>query len=97
VPAADARAGSNSKNTGLDKLPFFDFAANQAKASIAALAFDLVSWIQLTTLPDGHHAKAWDIKSWRYPLFATAGKIITRPAATSSCSCSLKQRLKETF
>ena len=66
------------KNTGLGKLPFFDFAANQAWADIAALAFNLVSWIQLAALPDGHHAKAWDIKRWRYRLFATAGKIITR-------------------
>ncbi|MDE8670703.1 IS1380 family transposase [Pseudarthrobacter sp. H3Y2-7] len=66
------------KNTGLGKLPFFDFAANQAWANIAALAFNLVSWIQLAALPDGHHAKAWDIKRWRYRLFATAGKIITR-------------------
>lgn len=66
------------KNTGLGKLPFFDFAANQAWANIAALAFNLVSWIQLAALPDGHHAKGWDIKRWRYRLFATAGKIITR-------------------
>ena len=66
------------KNTGLGKLPFFDFAANQAWANIAALAFNLVSWLQLAALPDGHHAKAWDIKRWRYRLFATAGKIITR-------------------
>lgn len=67
------------KNTGLGKLPFFDFAANQAAwANIAALAFNLVSWIQLAALPNGHHAKAWDIKRWRYRLFATAGKIITR-------------------
>jgi hypothetical protein len=29
-------------------------------------------------LPEGHHATAWDIKRWRYRLFATAGKIITR-------------------
>ncbi len=66
------------KNTGLGKLPFFDFAANQAWANIAALALNLVSWLQLAALPDGHHAKAWDIKRWRYRLFATAGKIITR-------------------
>jgi hypothetical protein len=38
----------------------------------------MVSWIQLTALPHDHHAKAWDIKRWRYRLFATAGKIITR-------------------
>ncbi len=37
-----------------------------------------MSWIQLAALPDGHRAKAWDIKRWRYRLFATAGKIISR-------------------
>jgi hypothetical protein len=66
------------KNTGLGKLPFFDFATNQAWADIAALASNLVSWLQLAALPHGHHAKAWDIKRWRYRLFATAGKVITR-------------------
>jgi hypothetical protein len=66
------------KNTSLGKLPFFDFAANQAWANTATLALNLLSWIQLAALPDGHPAKAWDIKRWRYRLFATAGKIITR-------------------
>jgi hypothetical protein len=66
------------KNTGLGKLPFFDFAANQAWANIAALASNLIAWLQLAALPDGHHARAWDIKRWRYRLFAIAGKIITR-------------------
>jgi hypothetical protein len=66
------------KNTGLGKLPFFDFAANQAWANIAVLAMNLVSWLQLAALPDGHQARGWDIKRWRYRLFATAGKIITR-------------------
>ncbi|MET3165385.1 UNVERIFIED_ORG: hypothetical protein ABIB19_003819 [Arthrobacter sp. UYEF10] len=37
-----------------------------------------MSWLQLAALPDGHRAKAWDIKRWRYRLFTTAGKIITR-------------------
>ncbi|MBG6182064.1 hypothetical protein IWX62_003292 [Arthrobacter sp. CAN_A1] len=66
------------KNTGLGKLPFFDFHANQAWAHIAALAMNLVSWLQLAILPAGHKARGWDIKRWRYRLFATAGKIITR-------------------
>lgn len=66
------------KNTGLGKLPFFDFAANQAWAHIAVLASNLISWLQLAALPSGDQAKGWDIKRWRYRLFATAGKIITR-------------------
>lgn len=32
----------------------------------------------LTALPTGHRATSWDIKRWRYRVFATAGKIITR-------------------
>ena len=56
------------KNTGLGKLPFFDFRANQAWANIAALAM----------LPYRHKATGWDMKRWRYRLFATVGKVITR-------------------
>lgn len=66
------------KNTGLGKLPFFDFNANQAWASIAALAMNLVAWLPLAALPSGHAARGWDVKRWRYRLFATAGKLITR-------------------
>lgn len=54
-----------------------DPGADQAWVNIAALALNLVSWLQLAALPDRHHAKAWDVKRWRYRLFATAGKIIT--------------------
>ncbi len=39
---------------------------------------NLISWIGLTALPTGHQARGWDIKRWRYRLFATAGKLITR-------------------
>ncbi|WP_026533336.1 IS1380 family transposase, partial [Arthrobacter sp. H41] len=70
------------KNTGLGKLPFFDFHANQAWANIAALAMNLVAWLQLAALPSGHQARGWDIKRWRYRLFATAGKLITRARRT---------------
>lgn len=66
------------KNTGMGKLPFFDFAANQAWTHLAVLASNLVTWLQLAALPHGHHGKGWDIKRFRYRLFATAGKIITR-------------------
>lgn len=70
------------KNTGLGKLPFYDFDANQAWVSIAALAMNLVSWLQLAALPTGHTATSWDVKRWRYRLFATAGKLITRARRT---------------
>lgn len=70
------------KNTGLGKLPFFDFNANQAWVNIASLAMNLVSWLQLSMLPNGHNARGWDVKRWRYRLFATAGKLITRARKT---------------
>lgn len=70
------------KNTGLGKLPFYDFKANQAWANIAALAMNLLSWLQLAALPTGHTATGWDVKRWRYRLFATAGKLITRARRT---------------
>jgi hypothetical protein len=84
----------DAENTGLGKLPLFDFAATQAWANVAALAFNLVSWVELAALPHAHHAKAWDIRRWRYRLLATAGKIITAPAAISCCS--RKQRRRKT-
>ena len=70
------------KNTGLGKLPFYDFHANQAWAGIATLAMNLVSWLQLSMLATGHEARGWDVKRWRYRLFATAGKLITRARKT---------------
>ena len=70
------------KNTGLGKLPFYDFNANQAWVDITALAMNLLSWLQLAVLPTGHTAKGWDVKRWRYRLFATAGKLITRARKT---------------
>lgn len=90
-PALDARHRGRGrcenriktlKNIGLGKLPFFDFHANQAWANIAALAMNLLSWLQLAALPTGHKAGGWDIKRWRYRLFATAGKLITRARRT---------------
>lgn len=66
------------KNTGLGKLPFKSFAANQAWASLAALAMNMLTWMTLTAVPSGHDAASWDVKRWRYRVFATAGKVITR-------------------
>jgi hypothetical protein len=43
---------------------------------------NLVSWLQLAALPTGHTARGWDMKRWRYRLFATAGKLITRARRT---------------
>ncbi|GAA1134359.1 IS1380 family transposase [Arthrobacter flavus] len=85
APALDARHRARGrcenriktlKKTGLGKLPFHSFAANQAWALLASLALNLTSWLQLTCLPAGHQAAFWDIKRWRYRVFATAGKLI---------------------
>lgn len=35
---------------------------------------NFISWLQLTALPTGRPAMGWDLKRWRYRLFATAGK-----------------------
>ncbi|QCB98876.1 hypothetical protein E5206_06185 [Arthrobacter sp. PAMC25564] len=39
------------KSTGLGKLPFTSFAANQARAQTAALAMNLTLWLQLPACP----------------------------------------------
>lgn len=44
--------------------------ANQAWANIAALACNFVSLRQLTALPNGDQAKAWDIKRRKVGLAA---------------------------
>lgn len=43
---------------------------------------NLVVWLQLAALLTGHTARGWDKKPWRYRLFATAGKLITRARRT---------------
>ena len=65
------------KNTGLGKLPYWSFAANQAWADLAMFVVNLVSWLQLAVLPGGHEAGCWDLKRWRYRLFSMAGKIVS--------------------
>ena len=65
------------KSTGLGKLPYWSFTANQAWADLAMLALNLVSWLQLAVLPGGHAAGCWDMKRWRYRLFSMAGKLVS--------------------
>jgi len=64
------------KNTGLGKLPYWSFAANQALADLAMFALNLDAWLQLAVLPGGHEACCWDVKRWRYRVFSMAGKIV---------------------
>lgn len=70
------------KACGLGKLPYWSFAANQAWINLAVLAMNLTSWIQLAMLPVGHPAGCWDVKRWRYRLYAIAGKLITSSRQT---------------
>lgn len=61
----------------MNELPYWDFAANQAWALLAALAVNLLAWMQLVALPAGHEAGIWDLKRWRYRLFSVAGKLVS--------------------
>jgi hypothetical protein len=49
---------------------------------LAALAMNLTAWLQLSCLPATERARFWDIKRWRYRLFATAGKITRHGRST---------------
>ena len=40
------------------------------------LAMNVVAWLQQAVLPLGHPAGIWDMKRWRYRLYAMAGKVI---------------------
>lgn len=64
------------KSTGLNKLPYWSYAANSAWANLAMLTLNLVAWIQLAVLPVEHEAGVWDMKRWRYRLYSMAGKLV---------------------
>jgi hypothetical protein len=69
------------KNTGLSKLPFSDFDANQAWLELALTAHTLTAGTQALLL-DGEHAIA-EPKRLRYRLWHVAGKL-TRHARAST-------------
>ncbi|MGW5673328.1 IS1380 family transposase [Micromonospora sp. NPDC003776] len=62
-----------AKDTGLRRLPSREFAINAAWCQIAAMAGDLIAWLQLLTL-DGDLAKA-EPKRLRYRLLHTAARL----------------------
>lgn len=62
--------------TGLDRMPFTNFAANQAWLELVLAAADLLAWLRLGCL-DGGLAKA-EPKTLRYRLLHVAGRIIRR-------------------
>jgi hypothetical protein len=62
-----------AKDTGLRRLPSREFAINQAWSVAAAIAADLIAWLQLHAL-DGDLATA-EPKRLRYRLFHTAARL----------------------
>jgi hypothetical protein len=63
-----------AKDTGLGRLPSREFAINQAWCVAAAIAADLIAWLQLAAL-DGELAKA-EPKRLRYRLLHTAARLV---------------------
>jgi DDE family transposase len=63
-----------AKDTGLGRLPSREFAINQAWCVAAAIAADLIAWLQLLAL-DGELARA-EPKRLRYRLLHTAARLV---------------------
>ena len=65
-----------AKDSGLTNLPLHDFASNQIWCAVAALAGDLVAWMQTLALT-GHAARRWEPKRLRLRLLSIAGRLAT--------------------
>ena len=63
-----------AKDTGLRNLPLHGYAQNQIWCEIAALACELLTWMQLLALPGA--PRQWEPKRLRLRLFAVAGRIL---------------------
>jgi Transposase DDE domain group 1 len=63
----------NAKDTGLRNLPLHGFAQNQIWCEIAAMASELLAWMQMLAL-DGP-ARAWEPKRLRLRLFSAVGRL----------------------
>jgi len=77
-----------AKDTGLRRLPSREFAINQAWCVAAAIAADLLAWLQIHAL-DGDLATA-EPKRLRYRLLHTAAR--TRPGKASRVPASSRRR-----
>lgn len=64
------------RDTGLDRLPFRRFAANQAWLELVLAAADLLAWVRAVAL-DGELARA-EPKTLRYRLLHAAARIVRR-------------------
>jgi Transposase DDE domain group 1 len=63
-----------AKDTGLRNLPLHGFTQNQIWCEIAALACELLAWMQILAL-DGP-ARRWEPKRLRLRIFTCAGRIV---------------------
>ena len=64
------------RDSGLDRMPFRSFAANQAWLELVLAGADLLAWLRLVAL-DGELARA-EPKTLRYRLLHAAGRIVRR-------------------
>jgi hypothetical protein len=64
------------RDTGLDRMPFASFAANEAWLELVLTGADLLAWLRLVCL-DGEIARA-EPKTLRYRLLHTAARIVRR-------------------
>jgi hypothetical protein len=64
------------RDTGLDRMPFSRFAANQAWLELVLAAADLLAWLRTVAL-DGELARA-EPKTLRYRLLHAAARIVRR-------------------
>lgn len=64
------------RDTGLDRMPFTKFTANQAWLEMVLAGADLLAWARLVCL-DGDLARA-EPKTLRYRLLHTAGRIVRK-------------------
>ncbi len=79
--AADRRSSSTPaikalRDTGLDRMPFRRFAANQAWLELVLAAADLLAWLRAVAL-DGELARA-EPKTLRYRLLHAAARLVHR-------------------
>jgi hypothetical protein len=63
-----------AKDTGLRNLPLQGFAQNQVWCEIAALACDLLAWMQMLALTGD--ARRWEPRRLRLRIFTCAGRVV---------------------
>jgi len=69
-----------SKDCGLQNLPFREFAHNQVWLWLVMLAQDLIAWTKQLCLAE--HARAWELKRLRYRLLHQSGRIVRHARQT---------------